>query len=40
MMARNTPDRDDLLTAEELRTAWPLLAAEERAASLQAAPSR
>ena len=38
MTARNTPDRDDLLTAEELRTAWPLLAAEERAASLQAAP--
>ena len=38
MMARTTPDRDDRLTAEELRVAWPLLAAEERALSMVAAP--
>ncbi len=38
MTARTTPDRDDRLTAEELRIAWPLLAAEERAASLQTTP--
>ncbi len=38
MMARVTSDRDDRLTAEELRVAWPLLSAEERAQSLQSAP--
>ena len=37
MTARSTPDRDDRLTAEELRVAWALLSAEERAASLQSA---
>jgi magnesium transporter len=37
MTARTTPDRDDRLTAEELRVAWPLLSAEERVLSLQSA---
>src|SRR5690348_2526393 len=38
MMARITSERDDRLTAEELRAAWPLLDADERALSLRSAP--
>jgi len=38
MTARTTPERDDRLTADELLGAWPLLAADERAQSMLAAP--
>src|SRR5262249_55233958 len=38
MMARGISDRDDRLTAEELRVAWPLLSAEERAQGLESCP--
>jgi magnesium transporter len=38
MTARITPDRDDRLTAEELRAAWPLMSTEERVLSLLSAP--